>query len=191
MNKAILTYGASHEDIDSRYKEAAEQTGRLIAESGYDLVNGGGKAGLMRASIDGALSAGGRTVGVLPEFMVRRGWQHPGLSEMIIASDMHDRKTRMASLASAVIAFPGGCGTLEELLEIITWRKLGLFSGPVVILNTLGFYDPLITMLEKAIESNFMFPAHRRLWQVASTPEEAVRMATVPSSDISFPQTIS
>lgn len=187
---AIVIYGASSENIKQIYKDAAYAAGRLIALSGHELVCGGGKAGLMRAAIDGAISEGGRTTGVLPEFMVANNWQHPGLSRMISTATMHERKHTMASMAMAAIALPGGCGTFEELLEIITWRQLNLFRGEVVILNTRGYYDPLIAMFDRAIAEGFMHDDHRRLYYVASTPEEAVNRALEPVDPRTFSQKI-
>ena len=191
MNKTICIYGASSENIAEAYKRAAYECGRLIAEAGVDLVCGGGKAGLMRCAIDGALDGGGRAVGVLPEFMVKKGWQHPRLSEMVAASDMHARKSAMASMSTGVIALPGGVGTLEELLEIITWRKLNLYRGPVAIFNVDGFFDPLLAMLGKTVEEGFMHPSHRLLWQVAATPCEAVEIALSEDFHVDFTQTVS
>lgn len=191
MNQAICIYGASSENIPQAYKDAAFECGRLIALAGADLVCGGGKAGLMRCAIDGALSQGGQAIGVLPDFMVQKGWQHPGLSQMICEPSMHARKSHMASLSSAAIALPGGIGTLEELTEIITWRKLNLFRGQVVILNIDGFFDPLIQMLERTVEQGFMHREHLALWQVAATPAKAVSLALAPVSQHEFTQTIS
>lgn len=189
--KTICIYGASSENIAEEYKDAAFECGQLIAAAGADLVCGGGKAGLMRCAIDGVLSRGGRAVGVLPEFMVRNEWQHPQLSEMLVASDMHSRKKSMATMSTGVIALPGGVGTLEELLEIITWRKLNIYSGQIVILNIGGFFDPLLQMLERTVEQGFMHPSHRMLWRVASTPAQAVSMSLEPDSHGPFDQTIS
>lgn len=189
--KTICIYGASSENIAEEYKDAAFECGQLIAAAGADLVCGGGKAGLMRCAIDGVLSCGGRAVGVLPEFMVRNEWQHPQLSEMLVASDMHSRKKSMATMSTGVIALPGGVGTLEELLEIITWRKLNIYSGQIVILNIGGFFDPLLQMLERTVEQGFMHPSHRMLWRMASTPAQAVSMSLVPDSHGPFDQTIS
>lgn len=190
--KGVCIYGASNENIDIRFKEDALETGRRVAEAGVPLVSGGGKAGLMRCAIDGADGAGGITIGVLPQFMVERGWQHPCLSEMVVTADMHERKATMASLSRAAIALPGGCGTLEELLEIITWRKLGLFGGRVVILNTLGFYNPLLQQLQACIDRKFMYESHSRLWEVADTPAQAVAMAMDPgAAEVRWEQTIS
>ncbi|MDE7025291.1 MAG: TIGR00730 family Rossman fold protein [Paramuribaculum sp.] len=191
MTKAICIYGASSENIPELYKEAALECGRLIAEAGAALVCGGGKAGLMRCAIDGALERNGEAIGVLPEFMVKKVWQHPNLTQMICEPTMHARKSRMASLSSGVIALPGGVGTLEELTEIITWRKLNLYRGQIVILNIDDFYTPLLQMLERTVEQGFMHAEHRALWRVATTPQTAVSMALEPVSCMEFTQTIS
>lgn len=174
--KAICVYGASNDDIAVCYKDAARELGRLVAESGRILVSGGGRGGLMAAAIEGAVAAGGFTVGVLPGFMVERGWQHPSLSRMITTPDMHSRKRTMADLACGVVAMPGGVGTLEELMEIITWRQLGLFAGKVVILNTEGFYNPLLEMLDQCTRLGFMRHVSEQLWSVATTPSEAIKL---------------
>lgn len=175
-NDCICVYCASSEHIDSVYKDAAIELGRLIAVSGHNVVCGGGKSGLMRCVIDGALQAGGKAIGVLPEFMISNDWQHERLSQLIVTEDMHTRKHRMAAMSAGAIALPGGCGTLEELLEIITWRQLNLFDGQIVILNTAGYYDPLLEMLGRTIDLGFMRSDHRKLWKVAATPAEAVGM---------------
>ena len=146
---AICVYGASSSIIDPCYTDDGRQLGRLIALSGHPLVCGGGKAGIMKAAIEGAIAEGGKTIGVLPEFMMKNSWQHPDLSEVIVTAGMHSRKRAMASMSMAAIACAGGCGTFEELMEIITWRQLGLFRGRVVILNTRGYYDPLLQMLSR------------------------------------------
>ena len=117
---------------------------------------------------------GGEVLGVIPRFMIDEGWCHKGLTETIVTADMHERKERMAQEADAVIALPGGCGTMEELFEIITWKQLGLFLNPIVILNIDRYYNPLIEMLHNAIGENFMRQEHARMWQVAQTPQEAV-----------------
>lgn len=190
VGSAIVVYGASSENIKQAYKDAAYRTGQLIALAGRELVCGGGRQGLMRAAIDGALSQGGEATGVLPQFMIDNAWQHPGLTHMISAPDMHTRKRTMASMALATIACAGGCGTFEELLEIITWRQLNLFRGQVVILNTDGYYDPLLQMFDRAIAEGFMHKDHRRLFTVAATPEEAVEVALRPVDSTTFSQKI-
>ncbi len=190
LPNAITVYGASSENIDPAYKQAAFELGQLIAQAGMSVVCGGGKAGLMKAAIDGAVSVNGNTIGVLPQFMVDRQWQHPALSQMISTPDMHTRKRTMAELCRAAIACPGGCGTFEELMEIITWRQLNLFHGQVVILNTNGYYDPLLQMLERTIQQGFMRGDHRGLWHVATTPAQAVELALTPVDDSLFTQKI-
>ena len=140
------------------------------------LINGAGNIGLMRSVADAVLQNGGEVTGVIPHFMVDQGWHHTGLTELIEVESMHERKRLMAEKSDAVIALPGGCGTLEELLEIITWKQLGLYLNPIVILNTNGFFDPLLEMLENAIEGNFMRKQHGDIWHVAHTPEEAVEL---------------
>ncbi|MDE6460341.1 MAG: TIGR00730 family Rossman fold protein [Paramuribaculum sp.] len=174
QEKAICVYGASRDSVADRFKQDAFAVGELVASKGMVLVSGGGRGGLMASAINGALSAGGTTVGVLPQFMVEKGWQHEGLTRMITCADMHTRKRTMAEMSAGVIALPGGVGTLDELMEIITWRQLGLYSGKVVILNTDGFYDPLLEMFEKITKLKFMRQSRNTLWIVADTPEAAV-----------------
>ena len=128
----------------------------------------------MGAVTDGALDTGGEVTGVIPKFMVDNGWCYDRLEDVIITADMHQRKHMMSDMADAVIALPGGVGTLEELLETLTWRQLGLVKVPIIILNTLGYYDPLLDMLRHAIDEGFMKTSHAQLWQVATTPQEAI-----------------
>jgi hypothetical protein len=179
-NEAITVYCASSTLIDKSYNEAAKKLGQLIGRSGHALVTGAGKMGLMGSVNSGAIEAGGETIGVIPQFMVERGWHHTGLTRLEVVADMHQRKELMAKLAMGVIALPGGCGTFEELLEIITWRQLGLWDGNIVILNLQGYYDNLIAMFETAIDRRFMKPDHRELYHVATTPEEAIELALRP-----------
>lgn len=140
------------------------------------VVNGAGNMGLMSAVSDSALAAGGKVTGVIPHFMAEQGWHHTGLSRLIVVKDMHERKKTMASLSDAVIALPGGCGTLEELLEVITWKQLGLYLKPIVLLNVCGYYDPLLEMFARAVKEHFMGSRHTDIWQVAATPQEAVEL---------------
>ena len=183
----ITVYGASSGQVPTPYIEAAQQLGRLIAKGGHTLINGAGRTGLMGACADACLSEGGHAVGIIPQFMVDQHWQHTGMSELLITPDMHSRKEFMAEKSDACIALPGGVGTLEELLEIITWKQLGLYLQPIVILNTNGFFDPLLTMLDKAIDGNFMRKQHGDIWHVAHTPEEAVDLVySIPVWDSSI-----
>lgn len=172
--KTICVYCASSNRVDESYNSAARELGALLAREGITLVTGGGSIGLMRSVEDGTLTAGGKAIGVIPQFMVEQGWHHTGLTELRITPDMHTRKQTMAQLSDAVIAMPGGCGTMEELCEIITWKQLGLYLNPIVILNINGYYDALIEQLKHAIEEHFMGEIHGNIWSVATTPQEAL-----------------
>ena len=172
----VCVFCASSANIDERYLADAHQLGTLLAQAGWRCVNGGGAVGLMGAVTDGALDADGEVTGVIPKFMVDNGWCYDRLIDVVVTSDMHQRKQIMSDMADAVIALPGGVGTLEELLETLTWRQLGLVKVPVIILNTLGYYDPLLAMLRHSIDEGFMKPSHDQLWQVAATPAEAIAL---------------
>lgn len=174
--KSVCVYCASSTQVDSIYYETANKLGRLLGEQQIRVINGAGNTGLMCALSDGALDVGGEVTGVIPHFMIEQNWCHQGLTEVVEVNSMHERKQRMADLSDAVIALPGGCGTLEELLEAITWKQLGLYLNPIVILNVKGYFDPLLEMLRKAVDERFMRPQHAGLWAVASTPEEAVEL---------------
>ena len=158
--KNVCVYSASSTKIAKVYFDVAEELGRLLAEKKINLING----------------AGGTVTGVIPHFMVEQGWHHTGLTRLIETETMHERKRMMADLSDGVIALPGGCGTLEELLEIITWKQLGLYLNPIIILNINGFYNPLLEMLQRAVEGNFMRKEHVAIWKVASTAEEAINL---------------
>ena len=169
---SVCVYSASSTKIAPVYFEAAEKLGRLLAKQHIRLINGAGSIGLMRSVADAVLKNGGEVTGVIPHFMVEQNWHHTGLTELIEVTSMHERKQKMANLSDGIIALPGGCGTLEELLEIITWKQLGLYLNP---------------MLERAIEENFMRQQHGDIWKVAQTPEEAVELLqTTPVWDASI-----
>lgn len=172
--KNVCVYSASSTKIDANYFQAAQELGHLLARQHINVINGAGCLGLMCQLSDAALEAGGTVTGIIPHFMVEQGWHHRGLTRLIETETMHERKQLMAELSDGVIALPGGCGTMEELLEVITWKQLGLYLNPIVILNINGFYDPLLQMLDQAIEQHFMRPEHGKIWQVATTVEEAV-----------------
>ena len=172
----IVVYGASSADAEQVFVDDAYRLGGLIAKAGKRLVSGAGSTGLMAAVENGALDAGGVSIGIIPQFMVDNGWLHEGLTETIVTPSMHERKHKMADMADAVIALPGGTGTFEELFEIITWKMLGLFVKPIVILNTDRYYDPILQMLERTAERHFMKPVFKKLWAVADTPDEAIAL---------------
>ena len=171
---SVCIYCASSTQIDEKYFRAAEELGRLIAQKGLRLITGAGNQGLMNAIEEGALAAGGKVTGIIPTFMMEEGWHHTGLTELIETRTIHERKEMMAKLSDGVIALPGGCGTLEELLEIITWKQLSLYLNPIIILNMDGYYDHLLAQLRQAIDENFMRAIHGDIWKVATTPDEAI-----------------
>ena len=172
----VCVYSASSTKIAPVYFAVAEKLGHLLASKGINLINGAGSIGLMAATSNAALASGGTVTGVIPRFMVEQGWHHTGLTRLVETETMHERKRLMAEMSDGVIALPGGCGTLEELLEIITWKQLGLYLKPIVVLNADGYFNPLLEMLQKAIDENFMRPEHGNIWIVAHTPEEAVQL---------------
>src|SRR5580704_13359835 len=170
--RSVCVYCASSRSSHPEYREAARRLGAVLAGAGITIVYGGGAVGSMGALADGALSAGGRVVGVLPRFMDDLEWGHRGLSELQVVEDLRTRKHVMLTLSDAAIALPGGSGTLEELLEAITLKRLGLYLNPIVLVNTRGFFTPLLAVLTRAVEERFMDPRHLMMWQVVATPEE-------------------
>lgn len=172
----ITVYSASSGQVPPAYVETARELGALLALRGHTLVNGAGRSGLMAAAADACMDNGGDAIGVIPRFMIEQGWQHDGMTRLVVTDDMHRRKETMAEMSDACIALPGGVGTLEELLEIITWKQLGLYLKPIVVLNTAGYFDSLLEQLGRAADERFMRPEHRNIWQVADTAAEAVAM---------------
>jgi uncharacterized protein (TIGR00730 family) len=170
----ICVFASSSSRIDKTYADAASTLGLLLARAKIDVVYGGGGIGLMGKLADAVLESGGNITGVIPSFMKDEGWDHAKVNEMIITNDMGDRKKKMFSLADAVIALPGGVGTLEELTEAITLKQLGLFKGPIIILNTLQFYNSLIDFLGQMVSGNFLRYEHKNMWVVVNTPEEVM-----------------
>jgi len=170
----ICVFASSSSLLHNIYGTSATELGRLVAAEGYEIIYGGGGIGLMGKLADSALESGGKVTGVIPGFMQEEGWAHTAVSEMIVTDDMHNRKKTMFGLADAIVALPGGIGTLEELTEAITLKQLGIFNGPIVILNTLGFYDLFLKMLDKMVLENFLHTQHLDIWTVAVTPHEVI-----------------
>jgi len=170
----VCIFAASSSRIDEDYRTAASELGMLLAKSGIDVVYGGGGIGLMGKIADAVLENGGKITGIIPSFMKKEGWGHNDLTEMIITSGMSERKNKMFALSDAIVALPGGVGTLEELTEAITLKQLSLFDGPIIILNTLGYYNSLLGFIDHMISQNFMRFEHKGIWEVAGTPEEVI-----------------
>ena len=170
----ICVFASSSSRIDNQYAAAASSLGKQLAQAKMDVVYGGGGIGLMGTLADAILENGGRITGVIPSFMKDEGWDHSAVSEMIITSDMGERKKRMFTMADAVVALPGGVGTLEELTEAMTLKQLGLFKGPIIILNTLNFYKSFIDFLEHMVTGHFLRFEHKGMWEIADSVEEVM-----------------
>jgi uncharacterized protein (TIGR00730 family) len=171
-DRAVCVYCASSGAAPPEYREVAFRLGVVLAERAITVIYGGGGKGSMGALADGALSKRGRVIGILPRFMADLEWGHGGLSELRLVEDMRTRKHLMLTGAQAAVALPGGCGTLEELLEAITLKRLGLFLGPIVLVNTRDYFQPLLRMLARAVDEHFMDSRHPLMWQVVARPEE-------------------
>ena len=172
--KAVSVFCASSTQVDGAYFEAASRLGALLAKHGVTLVYGGGAVGLMGAICDAVKAHGGKAIGVIPRFMVEKGWLRPGLDEVIEVETMAERKRIMSEISDAAIALPGGVGTFDELMDIVALKKLGLYLKPIVIVNTRGYYQPLAELLERSVAENFQDKKFCHVWKMTDTPEEAV-----------------
>ncbi len=172
--QTICVYCAASTKINPIYFEATERLGKIFANANLTVVFGGGASGLMGKLADSMLTQNGKITGIIPKFMCDENWHHTHLHELIVVDTMHERKALMAQKADAIVALPGGCGTMEELLEAITWKQLGIVSMPIVIVNINGYYNALIDMLHLAINENFMREVHKNMWEVVDSPEKVL-----------------
>lgn len=170
----IAVFCGSKLGQSSASRVAAERCGRALAERGVGLVFGGGHIGLMGVVADAAIAAGGETIGVIPQSMVESELAHTGLTRLEVVDTMHQRKARMAELADAFLALPGGYGTLDELFEILTWAQLRLHAKPIGLCNVAGYFDPLLGWVQKALDEGFLAGKHRRLLLTAGDPVELI-----------------
>jgi uncharacterized protein (TIGR00730 family) len=170
MNRICVFCGSST-GFNPVYQEAAQALGRALARSGVGLVYGGGNVGLMGTIADAVMKNGGEVTGVIPEALVERELAHGDVTELIVVRSMHERKARMAELSNAFIAMPGGYGTFEEFCEIITWAQLGLHRKPCGILNVAGYYDPLLTLFDRAVTEGFLRLNNRQIVIEESDPD--------------------
>ena len=171
-SKKICVYCAASRQLHSDYFRAARSVGRILAENHMTIFYGGGAVGSMGHLADAALEAGGKVVGVIPRFMYELEWGHKRLTEMRIAKDLHERKRLMLEGADAVVALPGGCGTFDELFEAISWKRLGLFFNPILLVNTHGFFNDCVRLLERCVQEHFMDARHRSMWTLVDKPED-------------------
>lgn len=161
---------------DAAYAESARKLGELMALSGATLVYGGGNVGLMGVLADAVMKGGGEVIGVIPDFLLKREVGHNGISKLEVVSSMHQRKKRMAELADAFLAIPGGWGTLDELAEILTWKQLGIIHQPIGLLNYNRFFDHLLNQMRHMVDQGFLKPECFGYLQVADSPENALSM---------------
>jgi uncharacterized protein (TIGR00730 family) len=186
MINAICVYCGSASGARPIFADAARALGRALAQAKLSLVFGGGRVGLMGLIADEVLAHGGRAIGVIPELLLNREVGHTGLTELHVVPDMHARKKKMADLADAFIAMPGGIGTFEELFEIYTWAKLGYHQKPIALLDVDGYYDPLLAMLRRTVDEGFMSRAYLDMLHVAAQPATLIdnmQRAVPPAHD--------
>lgn len=167
----ICVYCASSNKTPEKYLEHGRVFARILAENHIDLVFGGSRSGLMGVMANETMKLGGRAVGIMPRFMQEVEWHHEDLTEMITTETMAERKEAMIHEVDAVVTFPGGCGTMEEFMETLSLKRLGLFDKPMIVLNSYGYYQPLIELLDAMLRNHFLGPRHRDMWTVVDTPE--------------------
>lgn len=172
---SICVYCASSSACDAHYHDVARRLGGVLATHGYAVIYGGGAVGSMGALADGVVAAGGSITGVMPRFMLELEWAHKSLSELRVVEDMRTRKHVMLTESRGVVALPGGTGTLEELFEALTLKRLGLYTRPIVLVNTRSYFDPLLRLLDHAAAERFVDARHLEMWRVVAEPEDAPR----------------
>ncbi len=172
--KKITVFCASSPKIRNEYKEEARSLAEKLVSDDYEIVYGGGATGLMGAVADRAIELNGKVTGVIPHFMVEVEWEHKGVSKMIHVADMAERKKLLIKDTSAVIVLPGGTGTIEELFEVLSLKKLGQFHQPIILVNTCGFFDPLIQLMGIMVKENFMRPEHDEMYHVVDKASDVI-----------------
>jgi uncharacterized protein (TIGR00730 family) len=172
----VCVYCGSSGRVAEAFREAARRTGRLLAEAGMELIYGGGHVGLMGLTADAALAAGGRVVGIIPDFLHERELTHKNLSELLVVGSMHERKQRMFERADAFAILPGGLGTLDEAFECMTWKQLGLHDKPIVVVDVDGYWRPLMALIDHGIDAGFAPVKLRAMVDVVPSPEELIAL---------------
>jgi uncharacterized protein (TIGR00730 family) len=178
--RSVCVYCGSSSRVADRYKENAAALGKMLAEKGIDVVYGGGRVGLMGIVADAAMNAGGKVIGIIPQYIQAKEVEHHGLTELHVVDSMHTRKRMMAEKSDAFVVLPGGFGTLDEAFEIITWKQLQMHEKPVIIFNDGGFWQPLIALMDNLIAEGFANNRHRSMYQVAQTLPEIFEILKQP-----------
>jgi uncharacterized protein (TIGR00730 family) len=175
MISKVCVFCASSHKVDQKYFDIAERLAKTLVKSNITTVYGGGAVGLMGKLADVAMQENGNVIGIIPKFMVEVEWSHKNITELIEVNDMHERKKKLIENVDAIIILPGGSGTLEETMEVITLKRLGKFTKPIIFINTDGFYDSLFQLFDKMIEERFMRHEHEKMWTSIEQPEDIVR----------------
>lgn len=182
--KHICVYCGSSSQVNNHFFQEAETLGKIFAQNNIELIYGAGGIGIMGAIADAVLQNGGEVTGVIPQFMVDAGWSKSQITHTIVTPNMHERKAKMAELSDAAVALPGGIGTFEELMEILTWKQLGLTTKPIIIVNIDGYFNPLLQMLEQAVTEKFMRDIHKTMWTVVDSADQVLEaILTAPEWD--------
>jgi uncharacterized protein (TIGR00730 family) len=176
VTRSICVFCGSAPGVRASYSIAAEELGRALAQRNISLVYGGGRLGLMGVVADAVLKAGGRVIGVIPRMLIEREVAHPGLTAQHVVATMHERKTLMADLSDGFVGLPGGMGTFDELVEIVTWAQLGLHAKPVVLANIENYFNPMYAMLDNAVKEGFVTAESRARWRDAESVERVMQI---------------
>ena len=174
MISKVCVFCASSHKVDSKYFDVAERTANVLTSNNITTVYGGGAVGLMGKLADTAMENQGKVIGIIPKFMMDVEWGHKNITELILVKDMHERKKKLIEDIDAIVILPGGSGTLEETMEVITLKRLGKFTKPIIFINTDGFYDSLFQLFDKMVEEKFMREEHRQMWTSINKPEELI-----------------
>lgn len=172
--RKVCVYCASSNQCDQVYRDAAFEVGSLLAQNDVSIIYGGSSLGLMGALANGAIKHGGKITGILPEFLNSVERAHSGLDDLILVKDLHERKRLMIEGVDGVVSLPGGTGTFEELLEAMTWKRLGLYLNPIVLVNTNNYFEPLIQLINKAISERFLTQDQREIFDTVDLPGELI-----------------
>ncbi|HEX6637661.1 MAG TPA: TIGR00730 family Rossman fold protein [Steroidobacteraceae bacterium] len=176
MTRSVCVFCGSAPGARPSYSRAAEELGRALALRGITLVYGGGRLGLMGIVADSVLKAGGRVIGVIPRMLIERELAHPGITTQHVVTTMHERKTLMAELSDGFVGLPGGMGTFDELVEIVTWAQLGLHAKPVILANIENYFDAMYGMLDSAVREGFVTEQSRARWRNAESIERVMQI---------------
>lgn len=174
MIDSVCIFCGSQHGVDPRYRAAATRFGELAGAAGLRVIYGGGRVGLMGAAADASMASGGEVVGLIPARLLEREVGHRAITELIVARDMFDRKDQMIARADGFVVLPGGLGTLDELLEVVTLRQLGYHGKPIVLVNLAGYWDPLVALVERVVEHGFAAPNVRALYHVVTSVDDVL-----------------